>query len=182
MTEGPTPRQLDALAAWWQCGGSNVAAARVMGVTPQVMRNTLMAFRRQERAPTNIALIQRYLEQVEIRHITPHQRQASVVKGGNVTPVPSVGATSHNISFREALTAGERIVTLVPRTGVRVVDLQRERLRKQMIQAGVWRHEPLHPRDAVPRLLEAFSVLNAPIQIKRIAVAKVQPRPHGGRL
>ena len=69
--DGPTPRQLDALSAWWQCGGSNVAAARIMGITPQVMRNTLMAFRRAERVANNVALIQRFLSQIEGRRVLP---------------------------------------------------------------------------------------------------------------
>lgn len=67
----PTPRQLDALAAWWQSGGSNIAASRVMGITPQVMRNTLMAFRRQERASSNVVLMQRFWSEIQRRKVRP---------------------------------------------------------------------------------------------------------------
>jgi len=187
VTEGPTPRMLDALAAWWQCGGSNVAAAKVMGVTPQVMRNTLMAFRREQRAPTNIGLIQRFMGEIEHRTVLPatshkaSRSEAEHAGGANVTPVPSVAARSHNISFRDALAAGEPNVTLVRRTRVRVVDLHRERLRKQMVQAGVWRKEPFYLRHATPARLERrhLRALNLG-QIQRSAVAEVDARVHRG--
>ena len=185
MIGDPTPRQLDALAAWWQCAGSNIAAAKVMGVTHQVMRNTLMAFRREQRAPSNVALAQRYLSQIEARVVLPAtshnavRREAVQGNGPNVTPVPSVGARSRNISSGESLGAGEPNVTLVPRTGVRIVDLQRERLRKQMVQAGVWRKEPLHRRHAPPTFLESYPV-NNPIRQIHAPVGEVQSGPHRG--
>ena len=185
MIGEPTPRQLDALAAWWQCGGSNVAASRVMGVTPQVMRNTLMAFRREQRAPTNVALMQRYMAQVDGRRVLPatshnaSRKEAVQETGANVTPVPSVDARSHNISSGEELRAGERNVTLVPRTRVRVVDLQRERLRKQMVQAGVWRKEPLYSRHATPARLERRHLVALNLGQLERPVSEVQPRPHG---
>ena len=69
MTE-PTKRQLDALAAWWKAGGTNTGAAQLMGVTPQVVRNSLMFFRKQERADTNLILALRYRSQIEKRRIT----------------------------------------------------------------------------------------------------------------
>ena len=65
----PTPRQLDALAAWWQTGGSNIAAADLMGITPQVVRNMLMQFRRQEGTETNLLLARRYLALIERRSV-----------------------------------------------------------------------------------------------------------------
>ena len=185
MIGEPTPRQLDALAAWWQCGGSNVAAAKVMGVTPQVMRNTLMAFRREQRAPTNVALMQRYLAQVDGRTVLPatshkaSRSEAQQGKGANVTSVSSVAAGSHNISSGESLRPGEPNVTLVPRTRVRVVDLQRERLRKQMVQAGVWRKEPFYPRHATPARLERRHLVALNLgQIQR-PIPEVESRPHG---
>jgi len=75
----PTPRQLDALAAWWQSDGSNTKAAQIMGWTPQVMRNTMMAFRRAERATSNLSLALRYQSQIERRRILkakPRRRAA----------------------------------------------------------------------------------------------------------
>lgn len=75
MTE-PTKRQLDALAAWWQTGGSSVEAARIMGVTPQVMRNTLMQLRRQEQVDKTLPLALRYREQIERRRILKSKRAA----------------------------------------------------------------------------------------------------------
>jgi hypothetical protein len=65
----PTKRQLDALAAWWKAGGSNVEAAKLMDLSPQIVRNTLMFFRRQENAQTNLLLALRYREQIERRRI-----------------------------------------------------------------------------------------------------------------
>lgn len=65
----PTSRMLDALAAWWQSGGSNIEAADMMGITPQVMRNTMMAFRRQERSTSNLILAQRYRLKIERRRV-----------------------------------------------------------------------------------------------------------------
>lgn len=76
MTE-PTNRQLDSLAAWWQSGGSNVAAAEILGVTPQVVRNSLMLFRRQEGTATNLLLALRYREQIERRRVLKSQRKAA---------------------------------------------------------------------------------------------------------
>lgn len=76
MTE-PTKRQLDALAAWWKAGGSNVNAAQLMGVTPQVVRNSLMFFRRQEGADTNLILALRYREQIERRHVLKNRKRAA---------------------------------------------------------------------------------------------------------
>ena len=72
MTE-PTKRQLDALAAWWKTGGSNVKAADMMDVSPQVVRNLLMQFRREERADTNLLLALRYRETIEKRKVKPSQ-------------------------------------------------------------------------------------------------------------
>ena len=68
-TMEPTTRQLDTLAAWWKAGGSNIGAASLLGVQPQVVRNTLLAFRRQERAQTNLNLALRFQTQIERRHI-----------------------------------------------------------------------------------------------------------------
>lgn len=76
MTE-PTKRQLDALAAWWQTGGSNTEAAKVMDVTPQVVRNSLMQFRRQEGAATNLLLALRYRQQIERRRVLKSKRRAA---------------------------------------------------------------------------------------------------------
>lgn len=73
----PTKRQLDSLAAWWQSGGSNIAAADIMGVTPQVMRNSLMLFRRQERAATNLILALKYRTQIERRRVLKSRRKAA---------------------------------------------------------------------------------------------------------
>ena len=76
MTE-PTKRQLDALAAWWQTGGSNVSAADVMGVTPQVVRTSLMFFRKQEGAATNLILALKYRTQIERRRVLKSRRKAA---------------------------------------------------------------------------------------------------------
>lgn len=74
----PTKRQLDALAAWWKSGGTNTGAAELMGVTPQVVRNSLMFFRRQEHADTNLILALRYRQVIEKRRIArPRQRKAA---------------------------------------------------------------------------------------------------------
>lgn len=66
-----TPRQLDTLAAWWQCGGSNVGAARMMGITPQVVRNRLMQMRQVSGVPTTLALANKHLSQVQKRQVLP---------------------------------------------------------------------------------------------------------------
>jgi len=71
----PTKRQLDALAAWWKSGGSNVEAAKLMDLSPQIVRNTLMFFRRQENAQTNLLLALRYREQIEQRKVLPAKRR-----------------------------------------------------------------------------------------------------------
>lgn len=68
MTQ-PTKRQLDTLAAWWKVGGSNTKAGALMDLSPQIVRNTLMAFRRQEGADTNLILALRYRPQIERRRI-----------------------------------------------------------------------------------------------------------------
>ena len=67
----PTERQLDALAAWWQAGGSNVGAAAIMNYSPQVVRNTLCAFRHIERADTNLMLAIRYRDIIKTRKVLP---------------------------------------------------------------------------------------------------------------
>ena len=69
MKTEPTKRQLDALAAWWQSGGSNTEAAKVMDLSAQIVRNTLLAFRRQEGAQTNLLLALRYRQQIERRRV-----------------------------------------------------------------------------------------------------------------
>ena len=77
MKVEPTKRQLDALAAWWQTGGSNTAASKIMDVTPQVVRNSLMQFRRQEGAATNLLLALRYRQQIERRRVLKSKRKAA---------------------------------------------------------------------------------------------------------
>lgn len=79
-----TPRQMDAIAAWWQSGGSNVRAARLMGITPQVVRNMLMGIRRQEGADTNLALASRYMGQIAKRKVLLAGNPA--IHKGRLTP------------------------------------------------------------------------------------------------
>ena len=67
----PTKRQLDALAAWWKTGGSNVKAAEMMDVAPQVVRNSLLQFRRQAQSDSNLLLALRYRSQIEKRRVLP---------------------------------------------------------------------------------------------------------------
>jgi hypothetical protein len=60
MTRPPTDAQLAALYAWWFGGGSNEAAATALNRRPQTVKNTLMAFRREQGVQRNVELAQRY--------------------------------------------------------------------------------------------------------------------------
>ena len=68
---GPTPRRLDILAAWWRAKGSNVGAARILNLSPQVVRNELHHLRREELVPDNLSLVQRYGHLLEGRELRP---------------------------------------------------------------------------------------------------------------
>jgi DNA-binding CsgD family transcriptional regulator len=60
VTRPPTPTQLATLAAWWFGGGSNQAAADALNRSPQTVKNTLMAFRREQGVQRTVELAQRY--------------------------------------------------------------------------------------------------------------------------
>lgn len=67
----PTPRRLDILAAWYQGGGSNVAAGRRLNLSDQVIRNELHHLRREYGAKDNMALVKRYWERIDGRKLRP---------------------------------------------------------------------------------------------------------------
>ncbi len=60
MSRPPTPAQLDALCAWWFCGGSNDAAAISLHRSLSTVKNQLWAMRREQGARSNVELAQRY--------------------------------------------------------------------------------------------------------------------------
>jgi hypothetical protein len=64
----PTPAQLATLAAWWFGGGSNEAAATALNRRPQTVKNTLMAFRREQGVQRNVELTQRYAVRLAEMH------------------------------------------------------------------------------------------------------------------
>lgn len=51
-----TPRQLDALAAWWHAGSVRGAAA-LLGIAEQTAKNELLAARRGSGVESNVALV-----------------------------------------------------------------------------------------------------------------------------
>lgn len=64
-----TRRQLDYLAAWFQCGGSNVKAAEGLGTTSQNVRNTLLIFRHAEGAASNMVLAMSHMQEIQFRKV-----------------------------------------------------------------------------------------------------------------
>jgi len=64
----PTPAQLSALAAWWFGGGSNEVAAATLHKSPYTVRNTLMAFRREQGVKRTAELALRYAHELAVMH------------------------------------------------------------------------------------------------------------------
>ena len=74
----PSPRRLDILAAWWQCGMSNVDAGILLNLSAQVIRNELFHLRQLAGAKDNTALVQRYRQQLIGRELRPTQSRKRV--------------------------------------------------------------------------------------------------------
>ena len=67
MMRGPTPAELDALAAWWMTKRHIGKAATLLGKQRQTVANALNNFRRLEGATDNVELALNHLDDIEAR-------------------------------------------------------------------------------------------------------------------
>ena len=65
MTDRPTKRDIQTLAAWYFAHGKYDKAAVQLKIGKQSVKNTLYRFRREERVETNLELAFRYQDQIE---------------------------------------------------------------------------------------------------------------------
>lgn len=76
MTHGPSPAELDALAAWWMAKRHIGKAALLLGKHRQTVANQLQAFKRTEGATDCVELALKYLDEIERRRPSVLERAA----------------------------------------------------------------------------------------------------------
>lgn len=76
MNRGPSPAELDALAAWWLAKRHIGRAASLLGKSRQTVANTLNTLRRLEGATDNVELALNHMDEIQARRSSVLDRAA----------------------------------------------------------------------------------------------------------
>jgi hypothetical protein len=76
VTRGPSPAELDALAAWWMAKRHIGRAALLLGKRRQTIANQLQSLKRAEGATDCVELALKYMDEIQSRRTSVLDRAA----------------------------------------------------------------------------------------------------------